>query len=289
MKRDALGAVHRVVLERAEEPQREFVLRSMDGWLLLRPVARLLARREQRAMTVCRGGAQGRLEPAPVLLDEERAALGRIPGVRAKELFTRPFFAGAPLHRAERLPLDFFDLLESAVRSLHAAGVCHNDLHKEQNVVVDRAGRPRLIDFQLASVHPGRRGKRYESRCRDDLRHVQKLRRRYTMNGRGPAEAAVAEASRMRRRGLALLWRRTGKPAYLFLTRGLLRTKDGEDRRPFEGPWPQWDGPVGAEPPKGAGALDHPHAEACDAGPSAAGPGITGASALSSRSGRGSS
>jgi len=58
----------------------------------------------------------------------------------------------------------------------------------------------------------------------------------------------------MRRRGLALVWRRTGKPAYLFLTRGLMGTKDGEDRRPFEGPWPQWDAPVGPAPAGTLGA-----------------------------------
>lgn len=248
MKRDALGAVHRVALERAGEPREEFVLRSLDGWWILRPLARLLARREQRALATCREGSVPRFEPALRLSDEERAALGRIPGVRAGELFTRPFVAGAPLHRAERLPLDFFDLLESAVRDLHSVGVCHNDLHKEQNVVVEVSGRPRLIDFQLASLHPRRSGRRFDARCGDDLRHVQKLRRRYTMNGRGPAELGVPESSRIRRRGLALLWRRTGKPAYLFITRGLLGTKDGEDRRSFEGPWPSWDGPLESAP-----------------------------------------
>lgn len=253
MKRDALGAVHRVVLERAGERRQEFVLRSLDGWLILRPLARLLARREQRAMAACRAGSVPRFEPAPTLSDGERAALGRSPGVRARELFTRPFVAGAPLHRAERLPLDFFHLLESAVRDLHAVGVCHNDLHKEQNVVVEVSGRPMLIDFQLASVHPKRAGRRFAARCGDDLRHVQKLRRRYTMNGRGPAEIGVPESSRIRRRGLALLWRRTGKPAYLFITRGLFGTKDGENRRPFEGPWPRWVGPLEAAPGTTAG------------------------------------
>jgi len=265
MKRDALGAVHRVALEREHEPRQEFVLRSLDGWMVLRPLARLLARREQRAMAACRAASVPRIDPAPALSDDERAVLGRMTGVRARELFTRPFVAGAPLHKAERLPLDFFDLLESAVRDLHAAGVCHNDLHKEQNVVVETSGRPRLIDFQLASVHPQRSGRRFEARCGDDLRHVQKLRRRYTMNGRGPAGIGVPEAARIKRRGLALLWRRTGKPAYLFITRGLLGTKDGEDRRPFEGPWPRWDGPLEAAP---VGTASPPVTDGSDRGSS---------------------
>ncbi|MDG1983850.1 MAG: phosphotransferase [Planctomycetota bacterium] len=255
MKRDALGAVHRVVLEREDEPVTELVLRSIDGWLVCRPFARALARREQRALAACHSAAPDRFVPPPLLGELERAVLGRVPGVQRGDLFLRPYFSGTPLHRAERLPLDFFDLLEAAVRDLHSVGVCHNDLHKEQNVVVEVSGRPRLIDFQLASVHASRRGGRFESRCRDDLRHVQKLRRRYTKDGRGPAAIGVPESARMRRRGLALLWRRTGKPLYLFLTRGLLGTKDGEERRASDGDWPSWGDPVGAEPGRGgAGA-----------------------------------
>ncbi|MEL6429633.1 MAG: hypothetical protein AAFR54_10680, partial [Planctomycetota bacterium] len=142
-------------------------------------------------------------------------------------------------------PRDFFDLLVAAVEELHAAGVCHNDLHKEQNVVVGRDGRPVLIDFQLATLHPKRRGRWFEARCRDDLRHVQKHRRRYTRLGRGPAELRVPESERMPRRGIPLVWMKTGKPVYKFVTRRLLGTRDGEEHRPSSGPWPEWVGPVG--------------------------------------------
>lgn len=241
MKRDVLGAVLRVELEAPEGGVRELVLRTLDGPLVLRPLAALLAARERRALRAC-GGAV----PAcglPALSDAERRALSAIRG--ARRVFVREFVPGVPLHRAELLPRDFFEHLERIVRGLHAAGVCHNDLHKEQNVVVAPGGWPRLIDFQLASVHPTGAGRAFESRCRDDLRHVQKLRRRYTKDGRGPAELGVLEEHRMPRRGVALLWRRTGKPLYMLLTRGVLRTRDGEERRPSAGPWPRWGAPLG--------------------------------------------
>ena len=52
----------------------------------------------------------------------------------------------------------------------------------------------------------------------------------------------------MPRRGLALWWRRTVKPLYLAVTRGLLGTKDGEERRSSAGPWPSWEAPLGEAP-----------------------------------------
>jgi serine/threonine protein kinase len=133
------------------------------------------------------------------------------------------------------------------VHALHARGVCHNDLHKEQNVLVDPEGRPKLVDFQLASCH-ARRGRLFASRAREDLRHVEKHRRRYTRLGRGPQggpEPSSGAGRDLRRSWLARTWRRLGKPVYVFVTRSLLRTRDGEERRPSSGPWPLWTEPIG--------------------------------------------
>ncbi|MEM9798896.1 MAG: phosphotransferase [Planctomycetota bacterium] len=250
MKRDVFGAVERVALERPDGTTLAVVRRVLDGPRVVRWVARTLAKREQRAIAALRESSTPAVASGVDLSPDERDALRALQTARgerphAGDVYVRAFVAGRPLHVAETLPRDFFDLLEAAVRDLHAAGVCHNDLHKEQNVVVTPSGRPALIDLQLASVHPARSGRRFASRCRDDLRHVQKLRRRYTKDGRGPAELAVPEHERMRRRGLALVWRRTGKPLYRFVTRRMLRTRDGEARRPSAGPWPRWTDPVG--------------------------------------------
>ena len=210
-------------------------------------VARLLLARERRALE-----ALSALPSIPRLFDDETAS--RAPGPsgtapRPSEVLLRSWVEGVPLHRAEELAEDFFDHLDRLVEDVHSAGVCHNDLHKEQNVMVGSDGYPRLIDFQLASVHPRRR-RLFASRVNDDLRHVQKHRRRYTRDGRGPEAAGAPHGRGLgRRRGLvALVWRRTGKHLYNFVTRRLLNTRDGEERRPDTGPWPRWIEPLGQRP-----------------------------------------
>ncbi|WP_419190286.1 hypothetical protein [Saltatorellus ferox] len=225
-------------------------------------VARLLARREERALRALRDAGTAAIAQAPPVPAEVLAALRSMPTRRGfvprpKDVFLRPFAEGLPLHRATHLPRDFFTLLEEAARELHGAGVCHNDLHKEQNIVVAPDGRPVLIDFQLATLHPRRptsgiEGRWFVARCRDDLRHIQKHRRRYTRDGRGPEEESVPDSARMKRTGIPLLWMRTGKPVYKFVTRKVLRTRDGEEMRPITGPWPEWTEPVEPDRPRRA-------------------------------------
>ncbi len=214
--------------------------------------ARLLLRRERRALEALEG-----MTSVPRLVqDADLACMASMDGRRPRpgQVLLRTWQAGEPLHRAERLPLDFFDLLDELVAQMHRHGVCHNDLHKEQNVVVRTDGRPALIDFQLASRH-ARPGRVFRSRCTDDLRHVQKHRRRYTRDGRGPLAAGAEHGVGFgtQRTAVARIWRRTAKPVYLWITRGLLNTRDGEERRPSSGPWPTWGEAVG---PLGAGGQE---------------------------------
>jgi hypothetical protein len=114
--------------------------------------------------------------------------------------------------------------------------VCHNDLHKENNVLVGPDGRPALVDFQLASVHP-RRGRLFRACCAGDLRYVEKHRRRYAMAGKDDRSG--------RRSGPARAFRRLGKRLYNLVTRRLFRSSRGEPRRPRGGPWPRRTPPVG--------------------------------------------
>ena len=110
-------------------------------------------------------------------------------------------------------------------------------------------GRPALVDFQLASSH--RLGSRVQiSRAREVLRHVEKHRRRYLRDGRGPrgSEFVLADLPPLRRSFTALVWRRTIKPIYVFVTRKLLSTRDGEARRRSDGSWPRWTPARGPRP-----------------------------------------
>jgi predicted Ser/Thr protein kinase len=237
LKTDSFGRVERLVsAEGASLLRRVACGAALPGSRL---VARVLLRRERRALDVL-----AELPGVPRLVESDAARAapsldGTVPD--PADVLLREWVAGAPLHRTEVLAQDFFDHLDALVQELHARGVCHNDLHKEQNVLVGADGFPHLIDFQLASRHPAG-GRSFRIRVRDDLRHVQKHRRRYTRDGRGPASAGV-EHGRGRglpRSPLARVWRRTGKPVYNFVTRRLLGTSDGEERRPSSGPWPRW-------------------------------------------------
>jgi len=232
LKRDALGRVERVEREGERRVRRV----ACGGRLPLSAlVARLLLARERRALQALAG-----LDGVPELERDPRWGGGR--GV-----LVRSYTEGRPLHEAERLPADFFEHLAALVQRLHARGVCHNDLHKEQNVLVRPDGRPALIDFQLASLHR-RRGRAFASRAHDDLRHVDKHARRYLRPGRGPSDAAAPSGPRPPRSLTARLWRRLVKPLYNLVTRRLLGTRDGEARRPSSGPWPSWGEPLGTPP-----------------------------------------
>ncbi len=219
---------------------------------LVRGEEGLLVRRRARA-----GAFDPRAVLARLLLARERAALARLDGLagvprlsrhdrgRADEL-VRTHLAGAPLQRAMRIPRDYFDRLDEMVVALHARGVCHNDLHKEPNILVGDDGRPALLDFQLASVHSEKRTRTFDVRAGEDLRHAEKHRRRYARfggleHGVGPNGAGAGR----RRSALARVWRHLGKPAWDWLRGSLLRTRELEGGRPDAGPWPAWTDAVG--------------------------------------------
>jgi len=220
LKSDALGRVERFRAAGVERVRRVACGGSIPGSAVL---ARFLLRREARCL-------------------EHLAGLRGLPGGvqrPARAVLERDWLEGTPLWAAQRLPLDYFERLEELVASIHARGVCHNDLHKENNVLVGEDGYPRLIDFQLGSVHrPGSRSLR--ARAAEDLRHVRKHAVRYASQGEGGRSQTGGQ------RGLvARVWMKTGKPLYNWLTRRVLKRRDGEPKRPKSGPWPEWGEPVG--------------------------------------------
>lgn len=243
LKRDALGRI-----ELLDGPDGLVVRRVASGGRVpgSRPLARVLLARERRALRRLEGvtGVARVLDPSCGADAPSRA--GEVPA--AREVLLRSWIEGCPLHAATELPSDFFERLEDLVRDLHARGVCHNDLHKEGNVLVCPDGYPALVDFQLASLHRSFGGS-WRRRAREDLRHVAKHRRVYALGtgiGTGRPETLAA---REQRAFVAAVWMRLGKPVYNLITRRFLRTQDGEPRRPPGGPWPEWTAPVGPRDP----------------------------------------
>jgi hypothetical protein len=57
---------------------------------------------------------------------------------------------GHALAEGERVDDLFFPALEAILGAVHRRGVAHVDLHKRENLLVDTAGRPHLIDYQIS-------------------------------------------------------------------------------------------------------------------------------------------
>ena len=237
LKRDVFGRIELMEGPRGHAVRRVACGSRVPGSRLL---ARFFVRREARALDRLAGlaGVAARLEWADYAAAPSLD--GRVPA-RASVLM-RSWIAGVPLYLATELPEDFFERLGELAREVHARGVCHNDLHKEPNVLVDEDGYPGLVDFQLSSVHP-RATRRFDVRVAEDLRHVAKHHRVYA-RGTGIDPGGGARIPK-RRSLLARAWMAFGKPVYNFVTRRLMTYSDGEARRPSAGPWPRWTAPVG--------------------------------------------
>lgn len=207
LKRDLFGRVERGLWISAEGSRIPATRRDAGAApLLLRGLARRLLLREARALRALEG-----VERVPHLLHLGRAQL------------VRTWIEGRPLQQGGPPDAGWHARARRLLRSLHLRGIAHNDLAKEPNLLVTPDGGAALVDFQLA-VHLRRRGAWFRSMAREDLRHLLKHKRHYHPAALRPRERAI-----LARAGLvARLWRRTGKPLYLFVTRRLLRWRDRE-------------------------------------------------------------
>ncbi|MDZ7644175.1 MAG: hypothetical protein U5K76_08205 [Woeseiaceae bacterium] len=147
--------------------------------------------------------------------------------------------ARAQLHRRRKptrvraagvIPGDFFGAARRLLCRLHRAGIVHNDLAKEPDLLVTPAGCPAFIDFQLA-LHAPRRGRVFRLLAREDLRHLLKHKRTYCADRLTAREKAILASPSVPSR----LRMASGKRVYMFVTRRLLGWADREgaaDRRP---------------------------------------------------------
>jgi len=208
LKRDLFSTVERGSFVTSSGESVEAVLRRIDQvpWWSFAIAYHLFAR-ERSALAIA-----GDLGIAPPLLLAGRRVLvrGWIDGVAlqtAKPYGDHAFFASA----------------KAALRKLHRAGICHNDLSKQQNWLRGRDGRAYLMDFQLASCF-SRRSPLFRLLAYEDLRHLLKHKHRYLI------EEFTASEWRMRSRksGLTALWMRTAKPAYELIMHRLFGYVDRE-------------------------------------------------------------
>ena len=202
LKKDLFGEIR---LVRCGEV-RQVVRDAGSAHVLVRWLARALLRREARVL----------------------AALTNTPGVPhlvdvSPDRLVRDYLDGRPMHAARPRSPDYFRRAARLLRRLHRAGVTHNDLAKEPNLLVCDDGSPAFLDFQLAMV-TRRRGRLFRLLAWDDLRHLLKHKRTYC-----PEHLTVREQAILANPSLpSRVFRQTVKPVYRFVTRRLLGWADRE-------------------------------------------------------------
>jgi hypothetical protein len=207
LKRDVFSTVERGRY-RAERSEVEAVLRRLDQvpWWSFVPALHLFER-EQRALALAKG-----LDVGPELLWAGRRAL------------VRGFIDGVALHLAKpHGDVAYFRSAKQALHRLHRAGICHNDLAKEQNWLMGRDGRAYLTDFQLAACFK-RRSRLFRIAAYEDLRHLLKHKRSYAPEALTPKERQILSRKSL----VASIWLMTGKKVYRAITRGLFNFTDRE-------------------------------------------------------------
>jgi hypothetical protein len=207
LKRDVFSTVERGRF-RADTGEVDAVLRRLDqvpAWSY--PLARHLFARERRALALARD-----LDVGPKLLWAGRSAL------------VRGFIDGVALHLARpHGDLAYFRSAKLALRKLHRAGICHNDLAKEQNWLRGSNGRAYVTDFQLAACFKTR-SRLFRIAAYEDLRHLLKHKRSYAPQALTPMERKILA----RKSFVASIWLKTGKKVYQAITRGLFNFTDRE-------------------------------------------------------------
>ncbi len=209
LKRDLFGSV-----TLAEDDGALVVVRdTREARWWLRWLARRLARRETRALSHLAD-----VEGVPRIVHA------------TPDYVVRAFIPGEPMQRARPTDPAYFRDALRLVRRLHAQRVAHNDLAKEPNWLVTSDRRPALVDFQLA-IRSRRRGRLFRALAHDDLRHLFKHKRSYAPQLLTARQKRVLATPSI----VSRLWKATGKPLYLIVTRRLLGWADREgagDRTP---------------------------------------------------------
>jgi len=202
LKKDLFGEVWKIVDNDGTYILRD--TRAAHWWLAW--LARALMRREAKILAAL-DGVQG----VPQLLDCESAVL------------RRSFLSGVPLYKGRPDDAAFFKAAARLLRKMHTAGVVHNDLAKEPNILLCDDGSPAFIDFQLASWSQ-KRGRLFRTAAREDIRHLLKHKRTYRPDLLTTREHSILSTPTTPAR----IWMAVFKPVYLFVTRSLFKWSDRE-------------------------------------------------------------
>ena len=195
LKQDIFGRVE--VVERADSlmVRRVAIGGNVPGTAL---IARRLAAHEQKILSKLRNVT----------------GVPRALGADGATLFYRSYIEGSPLYEAGKsVPTSFWDELMALAEKCHAAGVTHNDLAKEANILVTPQGRPAFIDFQVATyfAQNTRLLRRLAAMLRrEDHRHLLKHKALYR-----PDLLSAADREVLAKKSLPVrIWSRTAMKPY---------------------------------------------------------------------------
>src|ERR1700755_3026286 len=214
--------------------------RWRDGVLLKRDVFSIVERGRFRTDSTEVDGVLRRLDEVPWwsyglalhLFSRERRALERARDLdvgpkllwAGRRALVRGFIDGVALHLAKpHGDVAYVRSAKAALRRLHRAGICHNDLAKEQNWLRGADGSCYVTDFQLAACFKTR-SRLFRIAAYEDLRHMLKHKRSYAPDALTPMERKILA----RKSAVASIWLMTGKKVYRAITRGIFNFTDRE-------------------------------------------------------------
>ncbi len=202
LKKDVFGEVWLIVDGNGQTILRDTrPARWWCAWL-----ARRLLQREAKALAALQG-----IDGVPELIQSDRMTLNR------------SFMQGTPMFDGRPKERQFYKEAHRLLRRVHSAGVVHNDLAKEPNILLRENGSPGFIDFQLAA-YTNKRGRLFRAAAREDIRHLLKHKRTYRADLLTAREQAILDTPSP----LSRAWMTFVKPIYLFVTRRLMGWSDRE-------------------------------------------------------------
>jgi len=202
LKKDVFGEVWLLLGDHGQTILRDArPARWWCAWL-----ARRLLQREARALAALQG-----IDGVPELISSDDTTLNR------------SFLQGSPIFDGRPKEHQFYNDAMRLLRRIHSAGVVHNDLAKEPNILLLKDGSAGFIDFQLAS-YTNKRGRLFRAIAREDIRHLLKHKRTYRPDLLTARERSILETPSP----LSRAWMTFVKPVYLFVTRRLMGWSDRE-------------------------------------------------------------
>jgi predicted Ser/Thr protein kinase len=157
----------------------------------------------------------------------------RLLGRPSADAFLREWIDGSTLRELDHVPDTVFPALRELLAAVHARGVAYADLAKEENVIVDLAGRPWLVDFQISVAKGSWLGGFAARLMSADRYHLARHVKRRRPDQLTDADLrAIAEGKGV----ISRLHKTLVKKPYNLVTRKLVKrwSGAGEGRRPGE-------------------------------------------------------